>query len=359
MRPHLLRLAIALLTLLVGLTAVIFCKPSSRRTQTPAMPLPVRRQGGLSLLPITSSYEYGVHDFMDIVILPDGEMWSAGYDGHDPQKVLHSTDGGLRWQPRSVPTGGFTLHSIDFINQHGWAVGSSNVLVRTSDGGKTWEQVRLSRKITGGTKVAFANEEVGYVAAETGYSLGRGTDERTFGIMLLRTADGGRAWRKCYEDDESGNIHMLTAVSGRLVLAAIDGSFVLRTEDAGKTWEKIRLPSGGVSSIRAKGDGTLWAVGHGGGFYYSEDRGRSWRRPANFPPSLTKRTWWDIGFIDSQLGLAVGDHGAFAITTDGGTTWAEHPVNVDDHLRGVRSFGRGGLVLGALNVYRLVAYDSQ
>lgn len=361
MRHCLVRLGTSFLTFFLGLTAATVWRSAPKPTKTSSPPPIVREQSGLSLVPLYSTSEYqNPHDFFDIAFLPNGQMWGCGFNGHNFGNLWHSTDGGRYWESVSTPPSAYSLHHLQFADQlHGWAAGGRNVIIRTTDGGETWGAVKLREKITGGITFNFINPHVGYVAAETGYSLMPHSDERTFGIIILRTNDGGQTWHKVYEDDESGNVHMITALSEQVVLAAIDGTHILRSVDGGRMWKTINLPSGGVSSIRAGADGSIWAVGHGGGFYRSTDQGNSWQRPANFPPSLAKRTWWDIGFIDSRLGLAVGDHGAFAATNDGGNTWADAPVNVDDHLRGIRLFGRGGLVRGALNVYRLTVGDTR
>jgi photosystem II stability/assembly factor-like uncharacterized protein len=308
MQRRLLSSVTALLTFLLGLTTATLWKTAPQPAQLPAMPVPTSRQRGLSIVSLAPRDDYqSRHDFFDIAFLPDGQLWACGFNGHNFGNLWHSINGGLSWESRSVPPSADSLTRLDFVDQrHGWAGGGRNVIIRTTDGGETWEEARLIKKITGGITFDFINVEVGYAAAATGYSSRAHSDETTFGIVILRTTDGGRTWRKVYEDSESGNVHMITAVSDRLVLAAIDGSYILRSEDAGRSWERIDLPCGGVSSIRVKDDGTLWAVGHGGGFYRSADRGKSWQRPTVFPSSLAHRTWWDVGFIDSQLGLAVG-----------------------------------------------------
>jgi photosystem II stability/assembly factor-like uncharacterized protein len=362
MQRRLLGSVTALLTFTVGLTTAILWKSAPQSAQPPATSVPTSRRNGLSILSLSARDDYQTqHDFYDIAFLPDGQMWACGFNGHNFGNLWHSTNSGLSWESRSVPPSAYSLAHLDFVDQlRGWAGGGRNVIIRTTDGGETWEEIKLIKKITGGITFDFINSKDGYVAAGTGYSLRSYSDERTFGIVILRTTDGGRTWHKVYEDSESGNIHMITAVSDRLVLAAIDGNYILRSENAGRRWKRIDLPSGGVSSIRVQDNGTLWAVGHGGGFYRSADQGKSWQRPTDFPSSLANRTWWDVGFIDSQLGLAVGDHGAFAITTDGGTSWAENPVGVnDDNISRIRLFGRGGIVMGQLNSYQLIVNDSQ
>ncbi|MGI8654147.1 MAG: YCF48-related protein [Pyrinomonadaceae bacterium] len=74
---------------------------------------------------------------------------------------------------------------------------------------------------------------------------------------------------------------------------------------------------------------------------------------AGLPANLLNRYWWDVAFINSSLGFAVGDNSAFAVTYDGGTTWSERKMNTSDHLRVIRHNGRIVLVLGSQNVYKV------
>lgn len=357
MRRHFFRLAVALLTFLTGLAVTPTRKLPPRPVKLEQAPPPAPKQSEVRLTPITSRYEYGSHSFMGVAILNDGEMWAAGYDGQNPERMWHSADGGLHWERRSVPTGGYILHDVDFVNNwHGWAVGNSNIILSTSDGGGTWEAGTLSRKITGWAAVDFVNDDVGYAAGSTALR-DPATDTATFGIEILRTTDGGRSWRLAYKDKTSQSIHRLTAVSESLALLVIDGSFILRTEDAGATWKRIKLPDRWISSVRFSADGTGWAVGREGCFYFSTDQGRSWQRPAGVGAELLKRDWNDVGFIDPRLGFAVAEDGSLAVSRDGGTTWAELDFGVTDRLHEIIPSRRGAIILGSSYVYKLQVAD--
>lgn len=64
------------------------------------------------------------------------QLWIVGDPGGC---VLHSTDEGRNWelQPTRQP---LPLNDVTFVDeQHGWAVGAMGVIVRTVDGGRTWQ----------------------------------------------------------------------------------------------------------------------------------------------------------------------------------------------------------------------------
>lgn len=83
---------------------------------------------------------------MDVFFINSERGWICGNDG----VILSTTDSGRTWTTTMSPTKK-TLVSIRFVDaSHGWAVGGfpepslptmkpSNVIVETTDGGKTWK----------------------------------------------------------------------------------------------------------------------------------------------------------------------------------------------------------------------------
>ncbi|HEX4148832.1 MAG TPA: YCF48-related protein, partial [Pirellulales bacterium] len=73
----------------------------------------------------------------------DAKCWIAGSPG---TRVMYTGDGGQSWQ--AFATGqNAPLTAISFVDeQHGWAVGELGVILRTSDGGRTWQRQRSTAK---------------------------------------------------------------------------------------------------------------------------------------------------------------------------------------------------------------------
>src|SRR5690606_36931152 len=84
----------------------------------------------------------------------DQQLWAVGHDGI----ILHSSDGGQNWQtqrhdPWHAPAEdayddnirqGVPLLDVLFSDaEHGFAVGAYALLLATSDGGKTWQEVEI------------------------------------------------------------------------------------------------------------------------------------------------------------------------------------------------------------------------
>ena len=112
----------------------------------------------------------------------------------EPARMIHTTDGGASWASRDLAPLASTLIDVQFRSAtEGLAVGSvgsfpaqsRSVVLRTTDGGTTWQRVWLgSRNGEWGWKITFPSASVGYVSLE-----------RFLGPMFfLKTTDGGATW---------------------------------------------------------------------------------------------------------------------------------------------------------------------
>ncbi len=295
------------------------------------------RQETLQLKVGVSRNEYG---FRDVAFLSGNKVWAVGYDGHDPQRIYFSEDAGLNWKAKAVTTDGFTLTSVTFVTaQEGWAVGNNGTILYTSDRGETWKQMKRPTE-SDLNEVQFANSRVGYIAGMT-----------EWGYEILRTIDGGQNWQKVYEEPKGGYVFQIALLGERVAVAAINDTYLLRTEDGGVTWRPIDSARPGAASVVFTSDGTGWVVGRKGSFYRSIDRGRTWQRPDNLPQNLLGYDWSSIDFSDEKRGLAVGANGAVAVTYDGGAMWSEKKASAIENLGLVRLHNGNGVVLGSQKVY--------
>jgi len=313
------------------------------------------------LATVASRYEYGKYGFSDIAVLDNGVVWAVGYDGQDPQRIRYSIDGGNTWEVKPVQTDGFDLKAISFPDaKNGWVVGDYGLVLKTSDGGRTWKQIKVPTQVN--LKVAnFVNPQVGYIGGQKGVYHNERKETADFDLVILRTSDGGQSWRTCYEFHKTGDasrieksIWHLATFSEMIAIAIIDGEYLLGTEDGGATW-KIVSPTikSGFHSVTFSPDGTGWTVGQKGCFYQSLDKGRTWQRFTNLTENISNEEWWSIDFSDSKRGMAVGSQGAIALTHDGGKTWSEVKSGTQEDLRKVKLHGQSGLILGSQKVYQV------
>jgi photosystem II stability/assembly factor-like uncharacterized protein len=108
------------------------------------------------------------------------------------RQVIYSThDGGATWQSGGPLPEGTNLLSFADVN-HGWAASSDTAdLWATTDGGRTWT------KIASGSLAAYAGgggaaySALDFVSPQIGWAE-RGAPD--YSTLLLKTTDGGRTW---------------------------------------------------------------------------------------------------------------------------------------------------------------------
>lgn len=193
----------------------------------------------------------------------DGRLVAVGERGH----ILVSLDGGASWAQADVPTRVLLTAVFMHDGRLGWAVGHDEVVVRTRDGGATWERVRS----------APDNErpllDVWFHDARRGLAVG------AYGA-LLATSDGGDTWepRRVNGDDDFHLNHVARAADGALYLAA-EAGHLYRSDDSGGTWRPLPSPyHGSFFGLLPMADGPLLAFGLRGHLYRSPDRGQTWER---------------------------------------------------------------------------------
>ena len=89
----------------------------------------------------------------------------------------------------------------------------------------------------------------------------------------------------------SGDVFVIVGYNGRII----------RSEDAGETWQEIESPAEwSLNQVEFVGD-TGWAVGHYGIILNSRDAGKTWTKQE----SATEKTIFAVSFIDKLHGWAV------------------------------------------------------
>ena len=243
------------------------------------------------------------------------------------EMIFATKDGGRQWTNQEVV--GTPLNSIHLGDEdHLWIVGDHGVLLRTTEGGKpklssggvsvsTWLR-SYSGTETDLYDVSFAGLDYGWAVGDDG--------------AILRTEDGGESW----EAQSSGvNVRLSSAVfadeaSGWVVG---DKGTILRTTDGGITWLlSAGLPDNDLTDLALVNTRTLWAVGDDGVVLHTTDGGSTWQ-PRDIhegAPNLT-----GVAFGNESSGVIVGSDGAVFTTTDGGASWAKRDIYVTRQSEGV------------------------
>ena len=187
----------------------------------------------------------------------------VGERGH----ILVSLDDGETWKQAAVPVRVLltAVHMHD--SSLGWAVGHDAVILRTVDGGMTWNLVHQApeeeRPLL---DVWFRDDRSGFAIGAYGY--------------FLVSADGGETWTSRYISDEDFHLNAMTAGSGgqRLYIAG-EAGVLYRSGDGGHNWQKLPSPqTGSWFGVLSLDHDRLIVLGLRGQLFRSEDGGDSWSR---------------------------------------------------------------------------------
>ena len=222
-------------------TTVVATDTSMPAPATPT-PLPVMPTIAptISQLSIANSPAIQSLDMLDL---------NNGWALNTSNEVLRTTDGGSTWY-NATPTGASSMPGSSFFlnNEIGWIVLSgadptSGTLYRTTDGGNTW----ISNAVPfGGGSMQFIDPTAGWVLV----GLGAGMSHEA--VAVFRTSDGGSTWSQVFIDDPTatGTTDTLPFAGDKTGLTALDANhawvtgaepvsdfiYIYATQDGGKTW---------------------------------------------------------------------------------------------------------------------------
>jgi photosystem II stability/assembly factor-like uncharacterized protein len=245
-----------------------------------------------------------------------------------------------RWKP--VPTGSDQQYrGLDAVDKRtAWVGGSDGEVLRTTDGGRTWQDV--SPPDTEG--LLFRDVEAESARRASVMSIGFGDESR-----IYTTFDGGRSWRLAFVNDDPVAFYdcMDFYPGGRRGLALsdpVDGRFrIAATDDFGRTWHVLPnagMPDAMEGEFAFAASGTClvisgrdaWFASGGGAarVFHSRDGGFTWSVTAAPIPASDAGGVFSLAFRNPREGAMVGgdflapENGADAsgFTRDG-DTW--HP----------------------------------
>lgn len=261
----------------------------------------------------------------DVQFLDADFGWAVGERG----TILKTTNGGRTWEV--IPyTGIERLEAVHFINSRtGWISGgvtnpgshrSIGCLIVTEDGGETWKRLTPSG-IPVLTRIRFFNDKIGW-------GVGLATDFHPSGIYL--TKDGGRSWVSESRYAPSSWNDGMRLDSGEYILVGTKSNFAKWNGSEfrhGFFRDTKALP---MQAITVDGTGKFWSCGSGGAIMRSTDGvvwGPAMPRLANLPPeatafldSLTHCDFKTVFSFGSSVWVA-GSPGNVLFATRDGMSW--------------------------------------
>jgi photosystem II stability/assembly factor-like uncharacterized protein len=183
---------------------------------------------------------------------------------------------------------GLLLHAVSFCDpQVGWAVGS-NVIVRTTNGGQTWETQRSNNE-----EVLFS---VACLSPDRAWAVGQNG-------LILYTMDGGKSWGKQASGTTENLAHVRAAGNDVWIVGGRAGRGVLLHNRDGANWQTQPLDvSEALFDVYISGR-LGWIVGANGTILQTTNSGQTWIQQE----SPTKNNLMCLFFLSSHQGWAGGD----------------------------------------------------
>jgi photosystem II stability/assembly factor-like uncharacterized protein len=276
-----------------------------------------------------------------------------------------------------------TLIAVDVVDPAViWAAGGGyrgakgdGTVVRTVDGGRTWDDVTPPGGRTYGFRdvEAVDRDHAVVLASVSGVGAGKANPSRIF-----YTADGGATWEMVYEADDNYFYNSIAFFDdgshGLAVSDPVNGKFpILATDNGGLNWKLTQpavMPDALVNEFGRATGTSLVAFGADDAWFgtnpeddpyarvfHTQDAGTSWSVAETTidggPAGILS-----LSFRDRQNGLAVGgeppppvgtqDLGLVSRTADGGTTWTKvgDPAGFRNGVAWIRGLADTAVVVG-------------
>ena len=229
-------------------------------------------------------------------------------------EVWLTFDGGSNWD--SLVYFGNTSNSYSAFTSwddgKGVAVGYNASMAKTLDGCATWET------LTQGIRIYFS--QIGFFDPFNGFVIGIDMNDH----YLIRTSDGGHTWE--YDTlVEHGPFNRMHLEGQQCCLLNSDSLLMMKSLDAGQSWEMYPIPDSGdyYSNIFFVNENTGYISGYNGQLIKTINGGQSWTDlslAGNH--SLTK-----LYFADEENGWMIDYNEKIILhTVDGGLTWSQNQL---------------------------------
>lgn len=264
-------------------------------------------------------------DLNDVWALDENTVWVVGSNN----SILKTTDGGITWNQTSLLPQNIDkeLFSISlFGTDNIWISGSPGIVYNSLDGGNNWDisdSGILSDKFL--QAIHIVNPQTVYVVGSRGLNSKRG--------FIARTLNAGQTWDSIVPSDNF-NEHIWLGVTSsddnNIVIYGAHAHYMY-SNDEGQTWKNDSVPDSGgtggadINSLKMLDADTWWGAFDYDNIFLTRDYGDSWedQGPAPNPGNM-----WLLGidYYDTNLCIILGssassNNGKIIKTIDGGKIW--------------------------------------
>ena len=260
-------------------------------------------------------------DLTAVFFVDDKQGWAVGHDG----VILHTADGGEKWE---LQLSGRTANDLLIA-----AMERKVAAEPASEDAKKLLAEAQRYKEQGADKPFL---DVWFADAQNGYAVGAYN-------LIVRTRDGGKTWESWFDRTDNPkffNLYAIRPAAGELFIAG-EGGLVLKLDGAAQRFRALTVPYNGSFFGVTDAGSAVVVFGLRGNVYRSDDRGATWTKvDAGLPASIVGATRTAEG---TTLLADVG--GRVAATSDGGRTFGKVALSATMPLTGIADAGGGKLAV--------------
>lgn len=218
-------------------------------------------------------------------------------------RILKTTNGGTDWSNEQYPECAEFFNALFFKDSlNGWMGGEFGRLVRTTNGGASWFRAQVDSSVY--DRWALIN--IKFLTPTLGFAMGGRID--IVGV-IWKTTDGGVRWMPDGPSPEPiHDVHMVNASHLVAITGDVDfGASMLHSKNGGETWDYTFLNIFGEPlALSFRTPNEAWVpLGFAARMMYTTDTARTW----TVIDTPHRRPIYDLVFLDSLTGFAVGDSG--------------------------------------------------
>lgn len=252
----------------------------------------------------SSIYQTEIIIFTDLDFINDetGIIIGKGYgDG-----MILKTTNGNNFSPK-FQTPGYELNTLYFINNTtGYAAGESGYIIKTTNYGETWTELS-NPYIFNIQDICFTNQNVGFACGAQG---------------IIKTTDGGDSWEISYTSGWNDEFYCIASNGdGTLVAGGKNGTLIYSVTN-GQFWQQYGIVPGihHINEIVFTSSNTAYACTAGGELLINTDIESPWER-YSYIPGGDIHELHGIFIDDEGLIYVSGNNGLIAKSEDGGLHW--------------------------------------
>jgi photosystem II stability/assembly factor-like uncharacterized protein len=287
------------------------------------------------------------YDMKSVFFVDINTGWAIG----NSNTIVKTTNGGNSWFSQNSGLAFTTnFNSVCFYdNQNGFIVGDPNsgttVIIRTTNGGTSWQLQPIPVSNYKLTNILFIPNGPDFSFYTSGYNIDSNVGS------ILKSTDYGNNWIQTY--NRNGRINTLHMEDTSRGYAG--GDSLIRTQNGGNSWIRIVPPQPyQINKLFFLNYQDGWMCTEGGKIYSTSNNGNTWQeqlRNTDIQPVKS------VFFLNDSTGLACTSDGKIYRTDNAGKYWTKQITGISTSLVDVImvsdqigfAVGTGGNILRTIN----------